>query len=457
MDSVATVGARSAHGVTGSRAHPAGSEIASAQSAALAGWAIWLTVAWTAVGTTIYLLTPKIAPAILALSIVAPLLWLGSETRHLRPFHASGLAIVLCMSALYLLINAGWSLARSDAYRSVLTFIMAASALFIVVAAHRALHETALRAMLLGFLAGYIAGAALLCLLFVDEYAILIRLMNIIPGWRYEVAWATLQNGNIVALPEHYLNRHAAGLVLLLWPAVLAAVTLSDSAKMRTFLLLALTPAAAAILLSNHATSQVALIGGAAMFLLYRFAPRIGSRTLTAAWVVACVAAVPIVFAMYAAHLQTNESLFWSARHRLVIWHHTAQKIAEAPLFGAGVSTARAMETLEQSTRVFEPGTQIPRETNIHAHNAYVQVWYEAGAVGVILLLSIGLLTIGAMSRTPPRVQPLLFATFASQALVAAFGFSVWAPWLLSSFVLAAIFASPSVALAQRDAEARPG
>jgi hypothetical protein len=116
------------------------------------------------------------------------------------------------------------------------------------------------------------------------------------------------------------------------------------------------------------------------------------------------------------------------------------------------------MDTLEQSTRVFEPGTQSPRETNIHAHNAYVQVWYEAGAVGVILLLSIGLLTIGAMSRTPPWVQPFLFATFASQALVAAFGFSVWAPWLLSSFVLAAIFASPAVALALRDAEARrPG
>ena len=102
MDSVAAAGARSAHGVAGSGAHPVGSEIGSVQSAALAGWAIWLTVAWTAAGTTIYLLTPKIAPAILALTVVAPLLWLGTETRHLRPFHASGLAIVLGVSVLYL-------------------------------------------------------------------------------------------------------------------------------------------------------------------------------------------------------------------------------------------------------------------------------------------------------------------------------------------------------------------
>ena len=113
------------------------------------------------------------------------------------------------------------------------------------------------------------------------------------------------------------------------------------------------------------------------------------------------------------------------------------------------------MDSLEQGTRKFEPGTQIPRETNVHAHNAYVQVWYEAGAVGVVLLLSIGLLVIGVISRTPQRVQPLLSATFASHALVAAFGFSVWAPWLLSSFVLAAIFASPGVALALRDPYAR--
>ena len=451
MDIAAPAGVRTARRAVGSQAR---SQVASVQPAALAGWATWLTVAWTAAGTVFYLLTPKIAPAIVALSLVAPLLSLGSETRHLRPFHASSLVIVLGVSAFYLLITASWSLARSDAYRSVQTFIMVVGILFIVVAAHRALHEAALRAMLLGLVAGYIAGGALLCLLFVSDYAVLIKLMNAIPGWRYEVAWAQLHNGNFVALPEYFLNRQAAALVLLLWPAALAVVTLCDSAKMRRVLLLALSPAALAILLSHHATSQVALIGGAAMCLLYNYAPRISVRALTAAWVVACVAAVPLVLAMYKAQLQTNEALFWSARHRLVIWHHTAQKIHETPLLGAGVSAARAMDTLEKATRVFEPGTQIPRETSIHAHNAYVQVWYEAGAVGVVLLLLIGLLTIGAIARAPARVRSMLFAIFASHALVAAFGFSVWAPWLLASFVLAAIFASPSVALAMRDADA---
>jgi O-antigen ligase len=117
------------------------------------------------------------------------------------------------------------------------------------------------------------------------------------------------------------------------------------------------------------------------------------------------------------------------------------------------VSTARALDKLEEGTRTLAPGTPFPRETSVHAHNAYLQVWFEAGAVGAALLLGIGLLVIGALGRTPGRVQSLLLATFASHALIAAFGFSIWAPWLLSSFALAVLFASPAVTLASRDPE----
>src|SRR5262245_6536170 len=115
MDSAAAPGVRPAHRTAGSRTLPTASEIASVQAVALAGWAAWLTVTWTAAGTAFYLLTPKIGPAIVALSVVAPLLWLGPKARHLQPFHASSLAIVLGVSALYLLINCSWSLAKPDA------------------------------------------------------------------------------------------------------------------------------------------------------------------------------------------------------------------------------------------------------------------------------------------------------------------------------------------------------
>src|SRR4029079_19795086 len=100
--------------------------------------------------------------------------------------------------------------------------------------------------------------------------------------------------------------------------------------------------------------------------------------------------------------------LFPSARHRVVVWEYTAEKIAKAPILGAGVSAARALDKLEEGTHTLAPGTPFPRETSVHAHNAYLQVWFEAGAVGAALLLAIGLVVVGAFAPAPPAVPPLL-------------------------------------------------
>jgi O-antigen ligase len=415
-----------------------------------AEWATGLTIAWCAAGTVLYLFAPKVAPVALVLSLVAPLLWLGTGVRDLRPFQLTHLTIALGVSALYLLVNASWSLAALDAYRSVLTYALAVAVPLVVIAAHRALNAASLRAMLLGIFLGYALGGALIWIGTIYEYAALRKLMNTFPVWHPDIDGAIIENGKYLSLPPHLLNHRFAALAFLLWPAVLAAIALADDTRKRATLLLALVPTVAVIFISHHATSKVAVLGGAAMFALSRYAPRIGMRALGATWIFACVAIVPLVFAIYATQAHTNEQLFWSARHRIVIWEYTAEKIAEAPILGAGVSSARGFDKLEEGTRTFEPGTKIPRETNLHAHNAYLQVWFETGAVGAALLLCIGLLLLGAIARAPAHVQPLLMATFTTHALVAAFGFSVWAPWVLASFALAAIFVSPSVALARR-------
>ncbi len=451
MDSAAAASHPRAHRRAFAR-HPAG--LVRVRSVGLTGLAAWATVVWSAAGTIFYLLMPKSAPIILLLGLLAPLLWLGSAVRYLRPFRASGLSLMLAIAAIYLLINASWSLAAHDAYRSVLSFIVAAAALFTAVSAHRALHEKALRAMLLGFLAGYAIVGAVICIEMLTDHAGFRLLMKVFPDWDPDLDGATFVGDVVESFAPSLLNRHAAALVLLFWPAVLAANELADGVRGRVMLGVALiTPAVAAILLSHHATSKVALMGGALMFVLHRWTPRFGTRVLGAAWILACVAVVPVAFALYANQLHAKEWLFPSARHRVVIWEYTAEKIAKAPILGAGVSTARALDKLEEGTRTLAPGTPFPRETSVHAHDAYLQVWFEAGAVGAALLLTIGLLVIGAIGRTAARVQSPLFATFASHALVAAFGFSIWAPWLLSSFALAVLFASPAVTLASRDPE----
>src|SRR5690606_21745622 len=105
-----------------------------------------------------------------------------------------------------------------------------------------------------------------------------------------------------------------------------------------------------------------------------------------------------------------------SARHRVVIWRHTSDLVPQAPLFGAGIGTARALNDAQGADRRLAPGTPFVLSTSLHSHNAYLQVWYEAGAVGAALLLGVGLLVLGSFRRYPAEVQSYIAATFVTGA-----------------------------------------
>ena len=72
----------------------------------------------------------------------------------------------------------------------------------------------------------------------------------------------------------------------------------------------------------------------------------------------------------------------FSARHRIVIWGYTSEQIAKAPLLGAGMSTARALNNPDDMDAPRAPGTDFRLSTSLHSHNGYLQTWYETGAVG---------------------------------------------------------------------------
>src|SRR5262245_46803229 len=83
-----------------------------------------MAAAWTAGGVILFLIAPNAGPAVLILSLVAPLVWLWGNARHLRPFQARHLNILFAVTAAYLAVNASWSPAPDDAYRSVAMFII---------------------------------------------------------------------------------------------------------------------------------------------------------------------------------------------------------------------------------------------------------------------------------------------------------------------------------------------
>ena len=105
------------------------------------------------------------------------------------------------------------------------------------------------------------------------------------------------------------------------------------------------------------------------------------------------------------------------------------------------MGSARELGRKTKERPTYAPGTPFRLSPGPHAHNAYLQVWLETGAVGAALLFGIGLWALGAVSRVGVDSQPALYAAFASNALLAASSFSIWASWFLASLAFSAMFA----------------
>jgi O-antigen ligase len=77
-----------------------------------------------------------------------------------------------------------------------------------------------------------------------------------------------------------------------------------------------------------------------------------------------------------------------------------------------------------------------------HAHNEFLQTWYELGAVGVVLLLAAGCGVIFSIGRLSPGAQPFVLAQFAAFFAIAALSWGMWQSWLMALTGLAGIYAA---------------
>ena len=408
------------------------------------GLALWLTGAWTAAGTMLYLLWPALAPILLPLCGVAPLAWDWHGRRRFRLFHVSAVSFALLVAVGYALLNAQWSMTRDEA------LAYAALLLVVVICVHGGLgawadlrHRPAITAMSIGFYVGFVLAGCLLCFEILSHHLIFFQLATLFPQWSSQAKEYLAQGG----LPSYFLNHRMAALAMLFWPALLTALHLNTTGWHLWLLLIGFLPSLVAVGASEHATSQMAFVIGACVALAARWSAPGALRLLMLAWIVACLAVVPLCLAAYQANLHLLRWLPQSAQDRMVIWKATSDLIGNAPLLGVGIHSGRVI-TRGESERPLAPGTPFRLSVGWHSHNAFLQTWFEAGAVGAGLLLCIGLLVLRAIGTHRRRLQPALLATFASCAAIAATGFSAFAPWLLASYAIVTLFAALAVAAA---------
>jgi exopolysaccharide production protein ExoQ len=129
------------------------------------------------------------------------------------------------------------------------------------------------------------------------------------------------------------------------------------------------------------------------------------------------------------------DALKSSAGHRLLIWTFIGKHIAERPLLGWGLDSARAIPGGKEEVR---PGqNKLP----LHPHNAALQVWLELGLPGALLFaLFLGWLWLRvAKAPWPPLYSAAAGGSLAAATAVAFAGWGVWQEWWIGTLSMTAL------------------
>jgi O-antigen ligase len=210
------------------------------------------------------------------------------------------------------------------------------------------------------------------------------------------------------------------------------------------------------IMLAQHESSKLAFVAGLAAFAAAHVTVRLTGRVVATGWVIACLVVLPAALILHRLGVDEAPWLQGSARHRIIIWNHTAEQVLKAPWFGVGARTTYVLGPRlerEQGMRKDEP---YQRTLSAHSHSIYLQTWFELGLIGATLLCVLGLAILQAIGSLAARLQPYAYATFVSAAVMAASSYGMWQIWFVSMFgFCAALFGLGASLLGKRSGSDR--
>src|SRR5215210_3079264 len=285
-------------------------------------------------------IAPRLAPflfALIGLVLIVTALRRGFAWRELLAPNAAMIALVVV--GLYAMLSASWAADPSGAAAKGSLLVAATLVTFGSTAAFATLKEAESRRAALAFVAGALCAAGFVTIELITDGAFTRAAMNSIAVLRPERAkHMTISKGVVKKMNLSEFNQHVAMLSLQLWPGLLALRGLAAGARRNVFTLLLLVAAGVPIAISQHDSSQIALVVALLVFALAQKWPRATIRGLAAAWCLAFVLVLPLDFLAYQAELHKASWLPGSARARIIIWEYTAERVLEHPWLGIGRS-----------------------------------------------------------------------------------------------------------------------
>jgi O-antigen ligase len=227
-------------------------------------------------------------------------------------------------------------------------------------------------------------------------------------------------------------NRGMDHLVLIVWP-VLGFLAYRRDRK-RALLIGVLLLAAVGVTLSLAA--KVAMMTGVVVLFGALWLPRVIAPILGAGMVV-LAAGTPIGLRLLAEQRGALAPyLKISGLHRLEIWDHVTTHLLERPLLGWGIASSSELPMPPQELSHYV----ILNGTNIYAHDQWLELWVETGAVGAVLGLGFALLVLLRIQRVSTAIRPFAYAAFGTGVLISCVNFEVmtdswWAAVAASAFL----------------------
>lgn len=403
---------------------------------------------WASLGVIVPGFFPQATPAVVVLSVVAPLLRADRGRLNAASWKPGPVVTVLGVIAAYLVVNVMLAPATSNAGIAIAAILIGTIAVHLCRVALPAVQTWHLTLMARGAVYGYLVALCFLLIEYVTRMSLQRSLEHALAA--LNVSFITIRTGTWEHPYIWGMSRNLIVMVMVLW-AVCAFVSLCMPPRQsRPWVAAFLILTGACVLLSPSGTAKLGFFSGAVAWRVAVHAPKLANVALKILWTTMTLAIVPMAQLINQFRLFDLAWLPSSGRHRLMIWSASAEWFWHKPLMGLGIGGARHMN-LNQGLNITTDGLgAIPLEW--HAHNSYVQAWLEAGVIGGLLLCLLGWLVIHAIERAPNLIQPTAYATLTTVMFVAMTGFSLWAPWYLCAYALAAVFVMLAMTRQERDA-----
>ena len=396
---------------------------------------------------------PRLTPfviAIIATVLIGAAVRRGVQWRELLP-RQPALAACLLFGA-YVLLTASGSVDPLAGVGKGALLVALVLITFAAAEAAATLETATLRRAAFAFAAGAFLGALFLMFELSTDGLATRTAMNTMPLLKpSSLKHVKITAGEVTSLNLSKLDQNVNLAMFHLWPGLLALSGLSSTRRMIAMVLF-FAAIAVVVSISKHDSSQVALIGSSLVVLLAWKWRQLMIRGLAVLWCAAFAFVIPASFVAYQAGLHLAEWLPNSARARVILWEYTAEQIPSRPLLGVGVdSTPRLSEQQKATlTREQPEGFIYPRTMGHHAHNIFLQTWYELGAVGALLLAVAGATGVLLIVLLPVSAQHFAVGAFAAFALVGAFAWGMWQSWFMCAVALLPVYLRVATATVEK-------